>query len=130
MLLNREAILAADDLPYEDVEIPEWGGSVRVWQMDGLTRDKFRRFVAGLKETEYDNYRIEAWVAVHTVGDANRQMLFADSDIETLLKKSATALDKLAAVSLRVNVLAMPDVEALAKNSEPSPSGSGTSESA
>ena len=30
-LLTGAAILAANDLPHEDVEVPEWGGTVRVW---------------------------------------------------------------------------------------------------
>ena len=29
-LLSRDAILQAQDLPHEDVEVPEWGGMVRV----------------------------------------------------------------------------------------------------
>ena len=29
-LLTRDEILAADDIKTEDVEVPEWGGDVRV----------------------------------------------------------------------------------------------------
>jgi hypothetical protein len=33
-LLTRAAILAAD-LLFEDVPVPEWGGTVRVWALSG-----------------------------------------------------------------------------------------------
>ena len=40
-LLSKEAILAAQDLPSEDVEVPEWGGTVRVRGLDGKGRDEY-----------------------------------------------------------------------------------------
>ena len=39
MLLTRESILAAQDLKSQDVEVPEWSGTVRVRMMTGAERD-------------------------------------------------------------------------------------------
>ena len=40
-LLSKTAILAAQDLQTEDVEVPEWGGAVRVRSFTGRERDAF-----------------------------------------------------------------------------------------
>ena len=40
-ILSKEAILAADDLPREKVNVPEWGGEVLVRTMSGTDRDAF-----------------------------------------------------------------------------------------
>ena len=40
-LLSKTAILAAQDLQTEDVEVPEWGGAVRVRSLTGRERDAF-----------------------------------------------------------------------------------------
>ena len=39
-LLSAAEILAADDLPTEDVEVSEWNGTVRVRALTGAERDK------------------------------------------------------------------------------------------
>jgi len=41
MTLNKEQILRADDLKTEEVDVPEWGGSVRVRVLTGTERDAF-----------------------------------------------------------------------------------------
>ena len=40
-LLSKTAILCANDLKTEDVDVPEWGGAVRVRSFTGRARDAF-----------------------------------------------------------------------------------------
>ena len=40
-ILNKAAILAAEDLKTETVAVPEWGGEVRVRTLTGTERDAF-----------------------------------------------------------------------------------------
>ena len=40
-LLSKTAILAENDLKSEDIEVPEWGGAVRVRSFTGRERDTF-----------------------------------------------------------------------------------------
>ncbi|MEU5950323.1 hypothetical protein ABZ793_32935, partial [Micromonospora sp. NPDC047465] len=42
-LLNRDAILAAEDRTYEEVNCPEWGGSVRLRSITGAQRDAYEQ---------------------------------------------------------------------------------------
>ncbi len=44
-LLPRDLIDGADDLPVEDVEVPEWGGAVRLRTLTGSERDGFEASV-------------------------------------------------------------------------------------
>ena len=39
--LSRDTILQREDIKTEDVEVPEWGGTVRVRGMSGVERDAF-----------------------------------------------------------------------------------------
>ena len=44
-LLTKSAILAANDLKTQDVDVPEWGGAVRVRAFSGRERDAFEQAV-------------------------------------------------------------------------------------
>ena len=41
MLLNKEQIQSVSDLETQDVEVPEWGGTVRLKSLTGAERDRF-----------------------------------------------------------------------------------------
>jgi hypothetical protein len=118
-LLTREQILQADDLPFEDVEVPEWGGTVRVRTLSGQERDAFE---ASITEQRGRNIRIRpenirARLVALSVVDEEGQQLFDESDIRRLGAKSAKALDRLFSVAQRLSGISNEDVEELAKNS-------------
>jgi hypothetical protein len=119
MTLTREAILKAEDLQGELVEVPEWGGSVFVRCMTGTERDLFESEAYTVKgksvEITRENFRARLLVRV-LVNDVGAR-LFSDKDIVTLGAKSAKSLDRLFTVAMRVNGLSREDVEDLTKNS-------------
>ena len=41
MLLNKEQIRQAADIQTQDIEVPEWGGTVRLKSLTGAERDRF-----------------------------------------------------------------------------------------
>ena len=55
--LSRDTILQREDIKTEDVEVPEWGGTVRVRGMSGVERDAFE---AGLIQQPATNGQPEA----------------------------------------------------------------------
>lgn len=118
MLLSKEQILGSDDLAFEDVEIPEWGGAVRVKTMTGTERDDFEASVFGTDEKDtkakFQNFR--AKLLVRTLVNENGNRLFEDSEVEVLGKKSGKILDPLYTVALRVNGIGKKDVEEMTKN--------------
>lgn len=113
--LTRESILEADDVPAEDVEVPEWGGSVRVQAMTGAERDKFEASMVGKgNKPDLNNFRAKLAAACIVDDDGNR--LFSESDVKGLGKKSAAALDRVANAAQRISALSAEDVDELQGN--------------
>lgn len=114
MTLNRDAILAAEDLRTETVQVPEWGGEVKVRSLMGFERDQFEASLFEDGQKTASNVRAKL-ICACTVDDQGDR-LFAPADLEALGKKSAAALDRVFTVAQRLNRLARRDVEDLAKN--------------
>lgn len=132
--LTADEILSADDLAIERVEVPEWGGHVYVRGLSGTDRDKFessmierrQRGRGTQSELKLDNVRA-GLVARCIVSSQTKQRIFTDSQIETLGRKSAAALDKVYEVASRLSGLRPEDVDELVQDftegqSEPSTS--------
>jgi hypothetical protein len=119
MDLSREAILKADDLKKERVEVPEWSGSVYVRCMTGTERDAFESEAYQIKGKDVtvnrENFR--ARLLVRVLVDGKNDRLFSDKDIAALGGKAARPLDRLFSVAMRINGLSKDDVEELTKNS-------------
>lgn len=115
-MLTREQILAADDLPSEIVEVPEWGGSVRVRTLTGRERDTMGAALMGSSGkpnfAEFDRRLVAA-----SMVDENGNPLFGQDEIEALGRKSSLALQRVAAVAQRLNGITEAKIEAAAGNS-------------
>ena len=131
-LLSKTAILAAQDLQTEDVEVPEWGGAVRVRSFTGRERDAFEAsMVRGDgRDRRVDLTNMRARLVGLTVIDESGQRLFTDEEADLLGAKSGAALDRVFAIAQKLNGLSGADVEELSKNSSGVPSAVSTSASA
>ena len=131
-LLSKTAILTAQDLQTEDVEVPEWGGAVRVRSFTGRERDAFESsMVRGEgRDRKVDLTNMRARLVGLTVIDETGQRLFTDEEVDLLGAKSGAALDRVFAVAQKLNGLSGADVEELSKNSSGVPSAVSTSASA
>jgi len=117
MALSREAILAAQDLAREEVDVPEWGGTVLIGSMTGAQRDAWEQTLLPKSKGEsVDIANIRArLVAICAVDEAGAR-LFTDSDTVALGAKSASALERCAKVAQKLNGLSGDDVEAARGN--------------
>ncbi len=119
-LLTRDAILAAQDIQTEEVDVPEWGGSVLVRGMTGAERDAFEESVltgrGKKRDVNLKNFR--ARLIVKSVVDKKGDRLFTMADIDALGAKSAAALGRCFDVATRLSGMSDEDVEELTKNSE------------
>lgn len=120
-LLNKAAILAAEDLKHEDVDVPAWGGTVRVRVMTGAERDEFRNAIQS--DVGVPVGKFSAALLAATLIDETGARLFTMEDIDQLAEKSAEANDKPCAVAMRLNGLGGNAIEAAVKNSESDQSG-------
>lgn len=128
VILSKEAILSADDLVKELVEVPEWGGAVYVRALTGTERDAFEQSMVemrtvrqGRKQETVREMRLQnirARLCALTICDEEGNRLFTDADVQALGRKSASALNRVFQVAQRLSGLTDEDVEELAGNSD------------
>ncbi len=95
-LLTRDQILGAVDLRTVEVDVPEWGGMVRVSMMTGTERDAFESetVVRKGKRVEVNMVNMRARLVARTVVDEAGVRVFSDGDVLALAAKSASALNR------------------------------------
>lgn len=125
-LLSKDEILGMDDIPTEEVVVPEWKN--RKVLVCGLTGAGKNAYEASLVEIKGNSRKVRlenatAKLLVRTIVNRQRQTVFNETDIERLGTKSAAALERLSAVALRLSAMRQEDVEALVKNSDAAQSG-------
>lgn len=122
--LNKEQILSAQDILYEDVAVPEWGGTVRVKTLNGAERDSLEQSMIDKKgkDSSMNMANFRAKLCSKTIVDEAGKRLFTDLDILDLGKKSGAALQRVFNVASRLSGFSSNDIEELTKNSESSQS--------
>jgi hypothetical protein len=117
-MLDRQSILASDDLPRIRLAIPQWGGEVFIRTMSGCERDEFEASCAqgNGKNKQANLANIRARLAVLTVCDESGARLFSAKDVEAVGRKSAAALDLIFDAARKANGLGAEDVDELAGN--------------
>lgn len=117
MILSRDDILKADDLETEDVDVPEWGGVVRIRGLTGTQRDAFEASVVKMNGTnkQYNLTNLRARFVALCVVDADGKRLFTDQDVKQLGEKSATALERVWTAARKLSGMSEDDVEELAE---------------
>ena len=116
MLLSRDQILDQEDLKTEIIDVPEWGGKVKIQGMTAFARDRFESSLVG-KNGGTNLVNIRAKLAAASIVDDAGELMFSEKDIEKLGKKSASALQRVFNCSQKLNGISDGDVEELAKNS-------------
>lgn len=117
--LSREDILNVDDIETQEVEVPEWGGTVVVKAMSGAERDRFEaglyNFSGNTRKANPENLRAKL-VALTVVNPETLKPMFSVADIEMLGKKSVKALNRIFEVAQKLSGITDDDVDELAKN--------------
>ena len=123
-LLNFDDIVASQDKEYEDVEVPEWGGTVRIATMSGEDRDRWELSMMQADDSSergfklnFDAYSRVRLVAMCLVDDNFNRIFVTKEQIEKLSQKSGKVMDLLYDVAQRVNGITESDIDDLEKNS-------------
>jgi hypothetical protein len=121
-VLDKAAILAASDVKLEMVAVPEWGGEVYIKTLSGTERDLFED---AYSQDKMKNFRSRFLTLTLCGKDGER--LFADGEVETVGKKSATVINRLFEKAWAFNAFRNEDVEAMGKDSPSDQSEDSTS---
>lgn len=129
-LLSKDAILKRTDLRVEDVDVPEWGGTVRVREMTGSERDQFEMasIVRRGKNREVNLRNLRARLVVMSCVDEKGERLFSNADIEALGKLGAAGIQRVYDKAMELSGLSDADVDELTENFTSDPSGNSTSD--
>lgn len=128
-LLNHDEILGADDIQFEVVSVPEWGGDVRVKGMTGQERDEYEgdiiRYSTKKKPGEdreaLNLADMRAKLCSFTIVDEDGKRLFSEKDVRKLTLKSAAALQRVFKVAQELSGITDEDLDELAEELEESP---------
>lgn len=119
MQLTRDKILQAKDIQTEEVQVPEWKGSVLVRGLTGIERDQWQSTIVQStgRTTKVRMEQATARLVQLSIVDKEGKRLFNDNDIMALNSKSAAALNRIYDVACRLSGLTNEEVEEMAKNS-------------
>lgn len=129
VLLGREAILKADDLPTEDISVPEWGGTVRVRGLSGKGRDEYWASMTvqrGNRQT-LDVANATAKLVARCVVGEDGEPLFTQNDVHALGERSGAALNRVFEVASRLSGISDEDMDEAGKSSQSTQNGGSTS---
>ena len=127
-LIDKDAILAAQDIKSEDVEVPEWGGSVRVRELSAADLLGFWDACRD-GEGELVRERVQPALLARAVVGEDGAPLFTDADVGELMRKSARIIGRVSDAAQKLNGIGQ-EAEEIAKNSGAAPSGASPSASA
>ncbi len=114
--LTKQQILEAQDRKTVDVEVPEWGGTVRVKTMTGVQRDQYETLFTSIRNGEVSG-SIRATLAAATIVDEEGNQLFTKDEVDSLGQKSGVALGRVFDVAAELNVATKKSAETVAGNS-------------
>ncbi|PAN01004.1 hypothetical protein CJI59_13835 [Streptomyces sp. Alain-F2R5] len=130
-LLGKDQITAADDRKWEDVDVPEWGGTVRLLGMSGTERNAYQSSLVVLGSNGAPQRMNMADQLAKLVGKClvgeDFERLFTDKEVKELGAKNGAVLERLGKVASRLSGLRKEDLEDAEGKSEPTPSDASTS---
>jgi len=131
VLLSKDEILKADDRPAEIIEVPEWGGQVRVRGLDGRGRDEYFAAMTVVRDPRrppaMDTENATAKLCARCIVDENNEPLFTQHDVHALGEKSGAALNRVFEAAQRLSGMTDEDMAELGKDSTPTLNGGSTS---
>jgi len=133
IVLTKDAILNSQDIETGVVEVPEWGGSVRLKVLTGAQRDEWEQEAQGRRRGEGKNAKMDtrglkASLLYRCIVDVEGDQMFGKEDLSLLNSKSSRALERVWDKAVEMNGIGDDEVAELEKNSEGSPSDSSGSD--
>ncbi|MFJ9662863.1 hypothetical protein ACIRPR_33550 [Streptomyces griseoflavus] len=131
-LLSKDQITKADDRLWEDVDVPEWGGTVRLLGMSGTERNAYQSSLVVLGpngSVQRMNMADQlAKLVAKCLVDENFERLFTDKEVRALGAKNGAVLERLGETCQRLSGLRKKDMEAAEGKSETTPNDASTTD--
>lgn len=130
-VLTRDAIMKSVDYTVEEVNVPKWGGTVRLRSLTGKGRDEFEAAVTKSSGTpgQVDIRGLKALLLTMTIVDSDDQLVFTKDDVDLINEKSSDVIESLWEVVQKMNGIGEEGLEETEKNSASEVSDSSGSDS-
>lgn len=115
-ILSKSLILATSDLSFEEVSVPEWGGSVRVGTLSAAQRERYEFRLRKATEEGGEAECVRALLVAACAVDEAGQAIFTIEDVAALAQKSCIALNRVFVVAAKLNLLTAAAIGEAAKN--------------
>ena len=125
--LNKAAILQADDLGRERIDIPEWKGHGFV---RALTADEREAWEQSILDGQANAEQIRVSFAIAVLCDDQGKPMFTQADAKQLRAKSGAAMDRIFEAGRKLNRIRPADVTELAAHSGGAPAGQASPDTA
>lgn len=118
-LISKSQILGASDITTETVAVPEWGGDVLVRGLSARQRGAWQQSmrVTRAGKPDMDVTFMNVSLCMLCIVDEDGKRMFEESELLALADKSASAIEAVARVALRLSGLDEEDRQALLKGS-------------
>lgn len=133
-LLSKDAILAAQDRKSKIVDVPEWGGEVRLMEMSGEDRLLYLSSILsyvtdkkGNTSVQANNANADSKLLARVIVDEDGKRLFSEEEIIALGQKNGVVLDRLVNEANELNALNPSAVDEAAGKSEDTQNSDSTS---
>lgn len=114
----RDQILNTLDIPKELVAVKEWNIEIEVRGMTGAERTRILDLAVGEGDGTMNLQMVYPEIVISTAFDIETgEQIFTPADRTALLSKSATALDRLATVGMRLSGFTQETSDDLGKDS-------------
>ena len=112
-LLTKDQILSSEDISHKDIEVKEWGGTLRIAAMSAAERDSFEAGMLNSKGKSDPNrlLNFRARFIASCIVDKDGKRLFAAGDVVALGKKSAAPVNRVFDECRKLNGMTEQDVE-------------------
>lgn len=110
-ILNAAEIFAAPDLKTIEIDVPEWGGAIRVREFDLTAREAFAAFCE-----KNEGRGVLSYVLSLSAVDESGAPVFGKGAAEALAKKNPQVMERIAREIMVLNGLAPAAVEQAEKN--------------
>ena len=115
LITNANAILGKDDFHYEEIEVPEWGGSLRLKSLSGSERSKIIKLTQQQKDTADGVFE---QCTIYSVVDSEGRRLFDDTEAtrKVLQSKDAGVTQRIGRKILEISGLSRDALDIAEKN--------------
>ncbi len=129
-ILSKAQIFSAADRRTEDVDVPEWGGTVRLRNLTSTERDRWDEILQGGGPGKLNLVNVRArLVAMSMVDEQGKDVEFSAADLAALGAKDGAVMDRLFDACARLSKIGPKAIEEAKKNSGPGPSEGSSSSS-